>query len=121
MDLVEAANGLLEQATVALLPMVLAIAGLALKVWIGTHSHRAALDAVTAALGRAAAIAARELDEGRAPDTAAAAKGMADYVGELLPATVAKLKPADGALERMATGVLLQLLQSRADPRASTP
>jgi hypothetical protein len=111
----ELVNGLLEQATVGLLPMLLGLLCLAARTYIGTRSTEQALQAVTGALERAAAVASAELLAGAAKESAVG--GMVGYVERALPGALHKLKPAEGALAAMAEAVLLQTLQRRADAR----
>lgn len=115
MDAVTLLNQVFEQATIGLVPALLALAGLALRVWIVTHTRKDAQAALLDAFGRAAAVAAASLLGGAKSEEAV--RGMVEYVERGLPGAVAKLKPQPGALAAMAEAVLLQRLQERADRR----
>ena len=114
MDLIQT---VLDYAASALVPLLMALIGSALKTWKDTYSAKAALAAVVDALERAAAIGVEELVQGKARDAKAAAAGMAEYVRKAMPDTLGKLSPAAGTVEQMALAVLLQTLHARQDAR----
>jgi hypothetical protein len=106
-------NPILSELLAQLLPLVLsaAVAYLAPKARavLASRLHADRMASLEAALGRAAQLAAKDYVDGRAT-LKGAASGMAGYVGAHLPDTLAKLAPAEGALEAMARATLLKAL-----------